>query len=382
MSEAILDFALMLARGHINEVHHHQTTKVAQTQLTGHFVGGLKIGVERGLLDIAALGGARRVDIDGGQGFGLIDHDRAAGRQTNLTFKGALDLGFDLEAREQRGGVVVVLKFALVVRHHLLDEVTRFVEQFFVVDQDFSDVAAQIVAQRADDQARFLIDQERRGLLQSRLGDGTPDLQQVVEIPLQFVCSATDTGGANDDAHFFRDIELVERFFQGGPVVALNPARHAAGARAVRHQHQVAAGQRDIGSECSALVAALFLVDLHHHFLAFAQQFLDGALVAIGTVDEVVAGDFFQWQEAVAIAAVFDKSGFQRGLQAGDPTLIDVALFLLFGRLFDVQVVKVLTINNCNPQLFFLGCVNQHPLHCYSFLTRSNREERRASAPC
>jgi hypothetical protein len=56
-------------------------------------------------------------------------------------------------------------------------------------------------------------------------------------------------------------------------VLALDPARHAAGARIVRHQHQVAAGQADEGGERRALVAALFLLDLDDEFLAFAQEF-------------------------------------------------------------------------------------------------------------
>ena len=59
------------------------------------------------------------------------------------------------------------------------------------------------------------------------------------------------------------------------PVLALDAARDAAAARVVRHQHQVAAGQRDEGRQRRALVAALFLLDLDDQFLAFAERVLD-----------------------------------------------------------------------------------------------------------
>src|SRR5690606_22028232 len=62
--QPLLDRALVLGRGHVDEVDHHQAAQVAQAQLAGHLVGGLQVGLERGLLDVAALGGAGRVDVD------------------------------------------------------------------------------------------------------------------------------------------------------------------------------------------------------------------------------------------------------------------------------------------------------------------------------
>jgi hypothetical protein len=73
----------VLVRGHVDEVDHHQAAEVAQAQLARHFLGRFQVGVERGFLDVAALGGARRVHVDGGQGFGLVDHQAPPdGRRT------------------------------------------------------------------------------------------------------------------------------------------------------------------------------------------------------------------------------------------------------------------------------------------------------------
>ena len=149
----------------------------------------------------------------------------------------------------------------------------RLVVHLVGVDEDLADVGAHVVAQGADDQARFLVDQEGRGLAQRGFGDRLPDLQQVVEVPLQFFGVAADAGGADDHAHVVGDLQLVHRFLERGAVVALDAARDAAGGRRVRHQHHVAAGQRDERGQGRALVAAFFLVDLDDDFLAFAQEF-------------------------------------------------------------------------------------------------------------
>jgi hypothetical protein len=62
--QALLDFALVLGRLHVDEVDHDQAAQVAQAQLAGHFVGGFQVGARRGFLDVGALGGARRVHVD------------------------------------------------------------------------------------------------------------------------------------------------------------------------------------------------------------------------------------------------------------------------------------------------------------------------------
>jgi hypothetical protein len=129
---------------------------------------------------------------------------------------------------KRRGVVRVVLELAQVVRHDLLHELAGLGVHLVGVDEDLADVGAHVVAQGTDDQARFLVDQERRGLAEGGFGDGLPDLQQVVEVPLQFFRVAADAGGADDDPHVVGDLQLVHRFLERGAVVALDAARDAA----------------------------------------------------------------------------------------------------------------------------------------------------------
>ena len=97
-----------------------------------------------------------------------------------------------------------------------------------------------------------------------------------------------------------------------------------------------------------------------------------------GLLAEVFLGDFLQRQEAVALRAVIDEAGFERGLDAGDSAFIDVGFFLFPGGELDAQVVKFLTINQSDSQLFFLSCIDEHsfhvPLLCSEGPTRKRRE--------
>ena len=188
-------------------------------------------------------------------------------------------------------------------------------------------------------------------------------MAQVVEVPLQFLGITSDTGGADDHAHVLGNVEDVHRPLQFGAVLALDPTRHATRTRRVRHQHHVTAGQRDERGQGSALVAALFLVDLDHDFLAFAQQFAHAGLVVVDALGEVVARDFLQREKPVALGAVVDKGGFERGLEARDLALVDVGLLLFLRRLFDVDVVQGLAVDDGNAQFFRLRRIDEHALH-------------------
>ena len=90
------------------------------------------------------------------------------------------------------------------------------------VDQHLANILAQVVAHGANDDVGFTVDQERGGALAGLFGDRLPDLNQVVEIPLQLFSAAADAGGAYDNAHFFRYGKLSHRFLELGALFALD----------------------------------------------------------------------------------------------------------------------------------------------------------------
>ncbi len=242
--------------------------------------------------------------------FGVVDHDGAARGQLHGAGVGRLDLVLDLEAAEQGSIVAVALHTRGMLGHDVRHELLRLLVDVVGVDEDVTDVVVEVVADGADDQARFLVNQE--GALAALGGavDGVPELEQVVQIPLQFGRAAANTGGARDDGHAVGVFQLVHRFLEFGAVLALDAAAHATAARVVGHQHHIAAGQRDERGQGCALVAALFLFHLDQQFLAFFDDVVDARLVGRDTGGEILAGNFLERQKAVAVFAVVDKAGF------------------------------------------------------------------------
>src|SRR5471032_425953 len=363
--QALLDFALVLGHFHVDEVDHDQAAQVAQAQLAGHFLGRFAVGVEGGGLDVGAAGGARRVDVDGNERFGVVDDDGAARRQRHGARVGRFDLVFNLETREQRHIVAVALHAVHHVGHHVAHELVRLFVDIVGIDQDLADIGLEVVADRADHQRRFLVDQEgARGRFAGAF-DGAPQLHQVIQVPLQLVDVAADAGGAGDHRHAWRQVQLVHGFAQFLALFTFDAAGHPTTARVVRHQDQIAAGQRNEGGQGGALVAALFLFDLDHDFLAFAQRFLDGGGAHVDAFAEVGAGHFLERQETVAIFAIADEAGFQRRLDAGDHALVDIRLALFASGRLDVDIDQFLTVDDGYAQLFLLRSIKQHAFHFY-----------------
>ena len=363
VAQAVFDFAAVLALLHVDEVDHDQAAEVAQAHLAGHLVGGFQVGAGCSFLDVTALDGACRVHVHRDQGFGVVDHDRTARGQLHGAGVGRLDLVLDLEAAEQGRIVAVAFDAGGVLGHHVAHELLSLLVDVVGVDQDVADVVVEVVADGADHQARFLVDQERAFAGLGGAVDGVPEFEQVVQVPLQFGGAATDAGGARDDGHALGVFELVHRLLEFGAVIALDAAAHATAARVVGHQHHIAAGQGHEGGQGRALVATLFLFDLDQQLLAFLDHVLDAGLAGRDAFGKVLARDFLERQEAVAVLAVVDETGFERGLDAGDDGLVDVAFALFAPFDFDFVVEEFLSVDDGQAAFFGLCGVDQHPLH-------------------
>ncbi len=75
-----------------------------------------------------------------------------------------------------------------------------------LIDQQFTDIRREIITNRPNNQAGFLINQKRARLPLGRAINRAPQLQQVVQIPLQFFNVTADAGGTADQAHAGGDI--------------------------------------------------------------------------------------------------------------------------------------------------------------------------------
>ena len=115
---------------------------------------------------------------------------------------------------EQRDFTGVQFDFAAEIRTtQRSDVLTRHLHDFWVVDEDFADVLAQIVAEGTHDNVAFLVDQERGRTAFSRFLNGFPVFQTEAQVPLQCFGRFTDTRGTYDKPHAIRQFEACQRFF-------------------------------------------------------------------------------------------------------------------------------------------------------------------------
>ena len=205
--QGLFDGAVVLRLIHVDEVDDDQAGEVAQTQLASGLNGGLHIGLGGSGLDVAFLGGATRIHVDGDQRLGLVDHQIAAGVQGHDRL---MDLGqhlLDPVGREQRPGSLVEMHLLRLRRHEHAHEVARLHEALDALDLDAVEILVEHVADGAADEVFLLIDDRGRVRLQRRFADRFPKAQQIFVVALDLGLGALGTGGADDQPHTLGNVQ-------------------------------------------------------------------------------------------------------------------------------------------------------------------------------
>ena len=210
-----------------------------------------------------------------------------------------------------------------------------------LIDHDFADVRAQMIADRADDDVAFLVDQERALALRRRLLDGAPKLQQVIEIPLQLLRVLAHPRGTHDQPHALRDFEAAHGLAQFGAVLPFDPPRYAAGARVVGHQHQVATGQREEGRQgrrpcCRAPPFSTWTTTSCPSLMSSSILRFPASKASLLKYDREIS---FIGRKPWRSAAIIDEGRLEAGLDAGDSSLVDIGFFHLPTGRFDIEIV-------------------------------------------
>ena len=305
--QPLLDGGVVAPLFHVDEVDDDQPGKVAQPQLPRNLFRRLDVGLQRGFLDRAFLGRPARVHVDRHQSLGDADHDVAAGFQLHHRVEHARQIAFHLILGEQGRLVLIAHHLLGVARHDHPHEVLGGAIAALALDQHLVDLAAVKVTDRAFDQIAFLIDLRRGNRLQRQLADLLPEPHQIFVVALDLGLGPLGPRRAHDQASTFRHLQLARDFLQLLPIHRIGDlAGNPAAPGRVRHQHAVAARQRQIGGQRRALVAALFLHHLDQHDLPDLHHFLN--LVAPGAraarlgdfLGHVLFGDGFNFLVGVA----------------------------------------------------------------------------------
>jgi hypothetical protein len=102
-------------------------------------------------------------------------------------------------------------------------------------------------------------------------------------------------------------------------------------------------------------VLALFLGLAVGLLLGFDQR------LPVGNRDLVVVGmDFAEGEEAVAVAAIFDESGLERGFDPCDLGEVDIPAQLLALRGLEIKLFDAIAADHDDPGLFRVGGIDQH----------------------
>ncbi|MDN5001964.1 hypothetical protein ACFQZO_13810 [Bradyrhizobium sp. GCM10027634] len=98
-------------------------------------------------------------------------------------------------------------------------------------------------------------------------------------------------------------------------------------------------------------------------FLGFAMGLLFGLdqSLPVGDRDLVVVGmDFAEGEEAMAVAAIFNEGGLERGFDPGDLGEVDIPAQLLALCGLEVKLFDAIAADHDDPGLFRVGGIDQH----------------------
>ena len=285
---------------HVDEIYDDDAAEVAQAQLLGYGLGRFQVGLVYGFLQVPVAYERARINVYGRHGLGLVYDKMPAGLQLYLAFQGFLQFILDGIQVHDRPLTGVVFDPAQEIGNEMFAELHDPLVGFLGVDTYFFNLAVGQVPHGPNHQGQVLVDQRRRVGVFCANGYGTPELEQEVHVPVQFVFLGALRGGPDDETApgRFRFDGMQHRSAaacaQGdllllGLVVGNDPAQafplrfilYPLGDPdngVVGNEHEVAGRNGDTGGEPCALGADRVLDHLHQELLAFGQQGIDRIL--------------------------------------------------------------------------------------------------------
>ncbi len=247
LAQGTLDPTTMALFAHVDEVVDDHAAQVAEPELSRDLARGPQVHLVGGPLGVVLHAEVPRVHVDGDQGFGLVDDDRAAFRQRHMP---ALDLGdLVLDAVLVKQGDLLVIEFQPVdePRHDDPEEVLCPLEGRGLVDPDRIDLRGEDVADGPDDHVRFLIDRRGGAGLLDAAEDHLPEPQEIGEVSGQLALGPLEAGGPDDEAQTLGGIQLEHDLAELPALPLVDDLARDADAIEPGHQHEVSAGDADVG---------------------------------------------------------------------------------------------------------------------------------------
>lgn len=156
--EVVHEFLFIGGVFHVDEVDDDNAAHVSEAELSADFVGGFDVGAEDGVREAGGPDLFSGVDVDGGEGFHLVDDEVAASFEPDLVFEEVVEVFFDFVVVED--GFFLVEEDDFVFKFggdHAGDEADFFVF-VGVVDDESVDFVSEDVSDGAVEEGLVSVD--------------------------------------------------------------------------------------------------------------------------------------------------------------------------------------------------------------------------------
>ena len=263
---------------HVDKVDNDNAVHVTQAQLLRDFAAGVDIRFEDDLALVLAVHLRTRIHVDGHEGLGLLDYQVAPARERDLSLQGTGVVVLYLEVFKKAFVAAPELDLVQHVRSDLPQVVAQREILVAVVYVDIVRVLVEIFPDGALRGIGFLVDAGSDSpVLEIVLGP-RPLFFQAAHLLLQVGFGGVHALGA-DDIAYVAGLEAVDEPLQLAAFRLVAFALRNADKVGPGHADKKAARKQQAHRQHGALVAGRFLCHLHHDFVAFAQDLLDGGIV-------------------------------------------------------------------------------------------------------
>jgi len=235
---------------HVDEVDDDDAADIPQPYLVGDLLDGLQVGIEDGLVKVVLAHVTAGVDVNGHQGFGLLDDDIAPGFEPDLSLESPCDVSFYIVGVKDGFPALVKLHVEVDVGQELGQKVLHIVILGFGVNDQLVCLVGQKVAHGPED--------------------------------------ITELGFPHAEQHFPQAGQL---FFIADPFGDADMVHRG-------HEDHVPAGQGDMGGDPGAFGADGGFGHLDQDFLAFGEQVFYAAFRGLCLAQRfALLKRFIQWPE-------------------------------------------------------------------------------------
>ena len=287
----------------------------------------------------------------------------------DLAAEGGFQLAGDAEAVEDLLVFAVMADLVGGALADLGDHVAHPVVGRDAVHDDALDVLGEEVAHGALDQVRLLEHDAGGRAPSDALLDLVPFFEQQRQVAHEVAFALAFADGAHDDAHAVGNVQFAEDFLEAlAFLVIFDLARDARLVR-VGQQHEVTAGEHQVGGHARAFGADRALGHLHdevaagrveagHVLLSDLGLVALAAAVALDDFNAVVHAarhDVPVMEECILLESDVHERGFQAVFEIADPAFEDAADQALFAGAFDRELLQAAFLQHRDARFERLG---------------------------